>query len=64
MTKKCSKEELARDIEDNDEAKVFSAVDSAKEDEIEVIDHKGRKLKVKVKKIDPVTAMDDREGYT
>jgi len=65
MAKKHSEEELIREIQDEDEASVFSAIDKQGVDtEIEIIDHKGRKLKIRAKKIDLIEAVDDREGYS
>jgi hypothetical protein len=62
--KKTSRDELAREVGDEDEQRVVSAIDKIGVDkEIEIVNHEGRKLKIKAKKIDPVAAVEDGDNY-
>jgi hypothetical protein len=62
-------DELANEIGDEvesgeDETELLRATDDARQGKsVEIRDHKGRKLKIKVEKIDPATTVDDSEGY-
>jgi hypothetical protein len=71
-TKKANKDvhdELAEEIGDEvesgeDESELIRATDDARQGgSTEIKDHKGRKLRIKVERIDPETATDDTKGY-
>ncbi len=58
-------EEIGEEIESGEEeSEIMRATDNAKQGESgEIRDRKGRKLKVKIEKIDPSAAVDDYGGY-
>ncbi len=62
-------DELAEEIGDEfeggeDESELIRATDNARQGKsVEIMDHKGRKLRIKVEEIDPITAVDDSNGY-
>jgi len=71
-TKKANQDvhdELAKEIGDEfesgeDESELIRATDDARQGQsAEIKDHKGRKLKIRVERIDPETATDDSKGY-
>ena len=58
-------EEIGGEFEGGeDESELIRATEDARQGKfVEIKDHKGRKLKIKVEKIDPVAATDDSNGY-
>ena len=59
-----SEKELEEEVQEDEQdiVNVCEKVDQG--EEVELKDRKGRKLKIKAKKIDPVEAVDDREEYS
>ena len=59
-----SEEEADEEIQE-DEADIVNASEKVNQgDEVEIQDRKGRRLKIKIKKISPEEAVDDSEEYS